>query len=61
MALDATEILMTIAKSGDVAPLFFVVAMYNIPGYDPKKAPHVADQYFNGKGWPESAPKEKQI
>lgn len=44
--------LVKLALSGDYTPADFVIAAYNIPGYDPKIAAHIGEQYFNSAGWP---------
>ncbi len=46
------EILYLIAESGEVTPLDFACVIRFIPGYDPKKAPLLEDQWFGGDGFP---------
>ncbi len=41
-----------LAREGNIAPLFFVIAARQVPGYDVKKAEHMENQYFDGKGYP---------
>ena len=60
----AEELLETLAKSGAVAPIHFARVMRLVPGYDPKNAPGIENQYFDSDGFPLSReqaglPKEK--
>lgn len=41
-----------LARTGEIAPLFFVIAARQVPGYDIKAAKRMEDQYFDGKGFP---------
>ena len=41
-----------LARAGNIAPLFFVIAARQVPGYDIQKAERMENQYFDNKGFP---------
>lgn len=49
---DLLKILYVIAESGAILPVVFASAIRLIPGYDPKKAPLLENQWFGSDGFP---------
>ena len=44
--------LIKLAQTGDYMPMAFLIAMRHHPGYKIEDAPHIENQWFDGKGFP---------